>query len=282
MSTTDYYVKMGADHSICQDYGLAGATKNGAAWAAISDGCSAVPDPRNPKYPPGYPFTDYGSRFLVRGAVLELQAAEENDDQFNHWHAFNFADLASRQLELPPDALNATLVLAYERGDMIFADMFGDGVILTLTKEDVLAYTTVEFDRNAPYYLSYVREDGNRQVYHQICKSLTLTHRRRVDGVWQDPLIEMTPISGWGLDPEARVYPKDTYKLVAVCSDGLGSFRDAKGGVVSLEDVLDKMCTFKGFQGEFLNRRMNFFQKACRELGWSHLDDLSIAGIALP
>lgn len=276
---TDYYVKMGSEHIVCQDYGLAGKTKGGRSWAVISDGCSAVANPKSPLLPPGFPYTDYGSRFLVRGAVIELEEAETHNEEFNTWHAFEHASKAADQLGLPSDALDATLVMASEQKEVFLASMYGDGVIITLTRDNILAYTTVEFDQNAPYYLSYSKSNGRRDAYHRICQSQTLTYRlRELDGTWKEPITETVPITGWG---QHREYPKDNYKLVLVCSDGLKSFQ-SKDANVSLEDVLDQLCTFKGLQGEFLTRRLNFFQMTCQKLGWHHYDDLSIAGIALP
>jgi hypothetical protein len=275
---TDYYVKMGSEHIVCQDYGIAGKTKGGNSWAAISDGCSAISNPKSPHHPPGFPYTDYGSRFVVRGAVIELDEAEGQDD-FNVWHAFEHAAKAADQLGLPSDALDATLVMAYEQKALFQTAMYGDGVIVTLTRDNILSYLTVEFDQNAPYYLSYSKANGRRDAYHRICKSQTVTYRRReLDGTWQEPLTETVPIFGWG---QHREYPKDNYKLVLVCSDGLKSFQD-KSANLPLETVLDQLCTFKGLNGEFLTRRLNFFQKTCQDLGWRHYDDLSIAGLALP
>lgn len=271
-SGTDYYVRMGATHSICQDYAIAGVTQDARAYAILSDGCSGTANPRHP----GSPYTDYGSRFLVRAARCEIETG------FNTDLVLNRAIAAVSALNLPPqESLDATLLVAEEVGDEIVVRMYGDGVILTRTREGIVSYTTVDFEQNAPYYLSYAIGQGtsNREaLYRSVCTSKTTVHRRRVDGVWQEPLTETGPI---GDVEQRRVYPKENFDLVLVCSDGVKSFTNATGEV-PFEQVLDHMLTFKSLHGEFLTRRLKFFEKTCREQGWSHYDDLSVAGIYIP
>ena len=49
---------------------------------------------------------------------------------------------------------------------------------------------------------------------------------------------------------------------------------------VPLLQVLDKVLAFKGYQGEFVKRRMRrFLTQEAPLLGWHHDDDVSLAAI---
>lgn len=275
MSGTDYYMRMGSDHSICQDYVLAGSLK-GKAWAILSDGCSGTPIPGDP----GSPHTDVGARLLVRAAQLSLfeRMSGKGNYQLIPEAVIRYASEAADLLRYPSEALDATLMMAEEREQDILVRMYGDGVITTRTREGVVSYTSLEFENNSPYYLNYLIKPGRHYSFKAACKSVTVTHRRRVDGVWQEPLVETNLVGDIEL---SRIYPKANYDLVMLCSDGAKSF--VKAGVpVPVEDVVDQLYALKNLQGEFLTRRLKFFEKFCRVEGWLHKDDLSVAGIYAP
>ena len=72
----------------------------------------------------------------------------------------------------------------------------------------------------------------------------------------------------------------DTIQGVFLFSDGLQTFRDADNNLVPVADVLEQLLAIKSTRGEFLKRRCKkFFGKFCRDNGWHHDDDFSVAGI---
>lgn len=274
MGGTDQYMRMGSDHSICQDYVIAGSIKD-QAYAILADGCSGEPIPGQP----GSPYTDVGARVLVRAAQMALERFMlKLEGQFIPEAVVRHADGILGQLNYPSQALDATLMVAQETETDIIVRMYGDGVLATRTRDGIVSYTSLEFDGNSPYYLNYLTKAGRHQAFRDMCKTVQVTHRRRVDGVWQSPLEETNLIGDIEL---SRIYSKANYDLVLLLSDGAKSF--VKGGnPVPVEDVLDQVFAFKGLKGEYLTRRLNFFEKFCREQGWRHKDDLSVAGIHLP
>ena len=91
------------------------------------------------------------------------------------------------------------------------------------------------------------------------------------------------PVDRTGYSAFRQTYYKGEVELVAVASDGLCSFQRRVGGAyeaVPLLQVLDKVLAFKGYQGEFVKRRMRrFLTQEAPLLGWHHDDDVSLAAI---
>src|SRR6185436_19119745 len=103
---TDYYLKRGRNHSVCEDFATAGI-QDGQGFALVSDGCSASKE------------VDFGSRILVHAARDNFSALLKNG-------AFDAVDFASATIgkagkvlecfsTLPDSTLDATLLLAWVR-----------------------------------------------------------------------------------------------------------------------------------------------------------------------
>lgn len=272
----DYFSRMGSTHQICQDYCIAGTYKN-RGYAILSDGCSGVQTPNMP----GSPFTDFGSRFLVLAAQRCLQ---DFQDSFFHGERI-IADAAAmaRQVGLHKTSLDATL-LVISQGDR-YTKVFqtGDGVVAWRKRDGTINYTTRRYGQGAPYYLGYTLNFDRQLQYLEMAKTVTNIYG------WQKPEGE------WGRSEKEEPLPNDPVKgdsdhifdpededLVLILSDGVESFQKPNGDPVPLEEVLTHLFNIKGFKGQFLTRRcQNFLNRFCREQGWHHADDFSIAGIYL-
>ena len=260
---TDCFFRMGSTHAVCQDYAAAGASSYGGVRAAVSDGCSTAAD------------SDWGARFLVQAAMTERWL-----DRFTVMSA---AQRMQRAAALPRRSLQATLLVASVAGygGELTTYRAGDGVIVTRTRAGHVTYEQVEFDANMPAYLAYSTDANDVEQYKRLCRWRTTTiGERDSSGGWVRRRIggESPDVSG-----RTEVFERSSdFDLVLLLSDGVESFQDPSGDVVSLETVLDELLAFKSFKGQFIGRRCGaFLARTCAERGWKHADDFSVAGIYL-
>jgi len=270
---TDYYFRMGATHSVCQDYAAAGHTEE-RAYAVLSDGCSG-----EAKSDPGSPHTDFGARFLVRSTLYHLPDLFDGD--FPLQKVAVEADGMIRQTRLSRLAMDATLLAAVKSGRYTRTFQIGDGVIAGRTRSGGIRYFTLKFGGNMPYYLGYTLDERREDDF--LAKAKTVTRTTNL----------YTPGEGWGQATEItediidfkicqqHLFNHEEYDVVLLMSDGVESFmRKGTTTSIPLETVLEQVCAIKNTQGEFITRRCNaFLQRFCAENGWIHNDDFSCAGI---
>lgn len=296
---SDACFRMGSTHQICQDYAIAGA-RQGLPYAILSDGCSGVHTPGEP----GSPFTDFGSRFLVRMASVFLRKTIDGglplvvesdlewlNGELTHIMGESLASEAyriARQAGFDKRALDATLIRAVQRPDgSVVVHQAGDGVVAARNRETgLITYTTMKFGNNMPYYLSYLLDIAERRRYFDLARSVEVTTANEVAG---------SGMGGWNWVEETVVHPLiaeipifqrfifgPEYDLVLIMSDGAESFQDQEGQIVPVGAIVKQLFDVKSFEGEFLIRRCNkFLSRFCAERGWKHTDDFSVAGIHL-
>ena len=269
---------IGADHSVCQDYS---AVKNDddRAVAILSDGCSGSKD------------TDFGSRILTRTALgplrellhasslytnVEQEVAEASRKLF-YQIVIDRASRTCKNLDMPLECLDATLLTLSASEDSWTAMMYGDGVMAFGKEDGTLEILSCDFDRSYPRYLSYLTSLERLDAFNAVdgnTQRLRSTTISPSDQVRSDTIItnqEYSYSSG----------KSSEYKFIAVMSDGVKSFTDSQGDPVPWVQVVHELCSFKNWEGEFARRRLNGFLKKSRKAGWRHDDDLSIAAIAI-
>ena len=114
----------GKTHPVCQDYAVAHVTDT-CASVLVSDGCS------------GSPLTDFGARILSQCALNNLSllrddsspTSEANREAFLTATAHD-ASGAARLLKLPPQCLDATLMIVRADAESYHAEVHGDGAIV--------------------------------------------------------------------------------------------------------------------------------------------------------
>lgn len=278
MVETDYYVRMGKTHTICQDYAVAGLS-GGRPYALLSDGCSGSPV----KGDPGSPHTDFGSRFLVRSASYHL--GDLYDGIFPQDKIAIEAYGMVRQTGLPKASLDATLIALVQTGRYFRTYQTGDGVIAARLRDGKLKYHTIKFGENMPYYLGYTLDEWRRQVFLETAKTATVTTNTFEPGVgWGTPIERVEDLNDQFRLCQTRLFDTVEVEAVLILSDGAESFMK-KGTTedVPLEQVVEQVCAFKNYQGEFVSRRLNaFLDRHCVQEGWVHNDDFSCAGIYVP
>jgi hypothetical protein len=276
---TDFYLKRGKDHAICEDFAATGIIGE-HGFALVSDGCSSSKE------------VDFGSRILVHSAKDNLMTLLASGAPFDAT-AFAAATIAKTAevvgcfRSLPVSTLDATLLLALVRSDSTTESFcaqvcfWGDGVAIVRKKERVVA-TMLRFPGNAPCYLTYSLDESRRQAYleHQGGRRQILRvtldlegkeiSREESEECFVDPIV-----------PHQEQFSLEAQDSLALVSDGITQFFTAENTPVSWEKLAPKFVDFKKPTGVFVRRRMNFFERENRAAGLRHLDDLSVAAITL-
>lgn len=258
---SDSYFTIGKSHMVCQDYAYAGVNSAGNQVAIISDGCSGSPD------------TDFGSRYIVRSALICGEIMNSIDDEISFGESLvkGSVDCAHRSisgLNLSSFSLDATLFYVETRGDSVVFITAGDGVIFAKTKEGVLESWNIEYPSGFPYYPSYLLDDKRRKVYEDNCGT------KRVITYYKDS--EVVNSYGNNCHFHYLVLPIEYYDFVGVSSDGILTFSE-----VSMQGALVELTSFKNFGGCFVTRRVRRVIKQCTKSNTLPTDDVSMAVINL-
>ena len=144
----NHHFEIGKEHVICEDYALSDASST-CAYAIVCDGCSSSPD------------VDFGARALALSAkrtLLRIGGGEMQADIFGKITIRNLEHIGDT-VPLHPQALDATLLMAFVKDKNFKAHMFGDGVFFHKSAT-TLRVVHVEFEPNGegkvcPAYLSY-------------------------------------------------------------------------------------------------------------------------------
>lgn len=260
---SDAHFEIGRSHDICQDYALVGTP----ALAVISDGCSSSD------------FTDLGSRFLVLST---------HQDPFSlPVRILDRAHSMAKAANLKNSCLDATLLYAYPSPSGIRVNAFGDGVVVAKHKDGSVEVWSIDFNKEAPAYLSYLLSQGRLAKYREEEKgkrTVTVT-KKFSDGKIETHTKEDLVNDAEFIDlPFSLTFDPTATEAVFIFSDGIRSFRRdlETGGTepVPLEEVLEQVLAIKSYNGEFMARRMKAFSsRFCREKGWHHYDDVSVGAI---
>jgi hypothetical protein len=263
----DSYYTIGKLHLYCEDYVCQG--REPFPYVIMADGCSASPN------------SDVGARLLVLNARRSLArfapaAGDKSGHDVLHWRLgrriVRRAARQVRELGLEPEALDATLLIAWCDGATVHVHLYGDGCIATRRADRGLAVIQVEYAENAPYYLSYlldaercalyreaVGDPSTAQIVRYLNETGVSTRRERFD------------------TPTVFSFSLAVFPTVAVATDGLHSFLNAETGErVDLLEVTWAMLDLRDCQGAFVKSQL---QKVLSDFGRRllfNLDDISL------
>lgn len=274
MINTDTFLKIGDQHKICEDYVIAGVTKQGnppLQYIILSDGCSKSER------------TEMGARILCYMAQQYLK--------FN-FHTYPFipdykkmglwvihnSEMVARNMGLNRDCLDATLLVSWVDWD--FPDsptsniyIYGDGYVATRWQTGV-DVTQIDFrPDNAPYYLSYELDPLRKKAYHDLKVSKIRTIIDATGGKKEEQYAYDAPIT--------HLTNLNFDYTVLLASDGFGSFYRDDGPsqppiLLTPDSIAPGFINFKGKKGSFLQRRASKELKQLNKNGIFHFDDLSI------
>lgn len=280
---SDFHFAIGSSHKVCQDYALAGEA-NGSFFAAVADGCSSSPH------------TDLGARFLCHGAQQALMLSSENEFFFR-----GVLPLAASFLGKwgpSPECLDSTILFVRTIPGLIHVFGCGDGLIAARRRDGSIYVTELEYNNNAPAYLSYqldqqrmdtyskgilssganLGECGFRTTREYLTDASVMEWAELLDDNYTEKVTKHPDDFWW-----VKAYAREAFDLVVVMSDGVRSFQEKKDGVltpVPLLAVLRQLLKFKTIKGEFVTRRCKrFLGKFCEQSGWSHYDDFAMAAV---
>lgn len=282
----DCAFRIGASHSVCQDYARAGAhphaTKEGLGlqsgpYVILSDGCSSSPD------------TDFGARLLVRAAEQALRGGggvPPSDLADVHEEAARRALAWAESAGLPPQAVDATLLTAHLSGGQLILGCSGDGVICLRSRAGALDVYAVSYPSGYPVYPSYAHQPGRLRALEAATLPAREVRRFRSDSV--EECLRPAGVTRGGPLTEVLAVSASDYEYAALFTDGIHSFHRAAqtaGGVVvesvTTDEALRALVSFKGGGGSFVGRRVRRFGKDCEARGWRHEDDLAVGALHL-
>jgi hypothetical protein len=197
----------------------------------------------------GSPDTDIGARLLVSAALLEpvidTGLPERAAATAMGWAAAQGLAVSGRG----PGCLDATLLLAWRDGEHLRALIAGDGAVAVRHRDGRIDCHRIDHGTTPPY-----------PIYrHQPDRLACLT----------------APIA-----PVLFSVPVAEVDLLAVLSDGVFTFTGPLGPVPAA-DIAAELLGVRAPVGDFLARRLRRFRtRTCIARGWSHSDDLSIAGVS--
>lgn len=269
--------QIGHDHAFlgCQDYCLVGEV-NGETYAILADGCSASPD------------VDIGARILAL-AAKEIIIASHNPEMksdLSTYESFGKAcvtkarSIYSNFPNFHPLGLDATLLVLRVKDQNLRAYIYGDGAILYKSGNQFMGYK-VELTTGAPDYLSYTIDPIRLEEYRKFnsarggIKKLTCVSTA-VNNQIEEISIDYNPF-----DPIDLKRPVQTGDIVAISSDGIGSFRKADNTPIDWIEIGNEFIGYKNTTGVFVKRRINAFKKKCAKEGTTHADDISVASIII-
>ena len=292
----DAAFSIGKTHAVCQDYALATsppANENAdvmplhAVW--LSDGCSSSPH------------TDMGARLLVH--TMQTQTARF-DPVFRAQNgsarraalravigeAVGTARQSAAGLGVPTAALDATLLglVCEAESGILHAFGWGDGALVLGFDNGFRTIYRVQFGAGYPFYPVYETHAGRKKSWEAVpSNARTITETRlRPDGIVESERVLPQALGGETL-AYLRVQTKGL-RFAAVLSDGVESLQKRSAGetsatfdAVSPVEAVRELTAFKQFKGDFVQRRMQAFEKNCAKWGWHHNDDVSVAALFL-
>jgi len=260
----DSHFWKGRTHKVCEDYALSFSIQSeevAVPYIIVCDGCSSSPN------------TDVGARVLAHSAAKHISDFGF-DDNFTRRVIYE-AGMTIESLGLRQESLDATLLIGKYEGGKFSCEIFGDGVIAYKTPNELGIYI-VEYESNAPEYLSYNLDQTRYDVYMDATDG-----ERNIDKIiltGDDTVVQAVK------DIEI---PEDA-TMLSLMSDGVCSFMKAADTSTYKKDVqmapafiIKQLVDYKMTNGEFVHRRVRGFEKAAKSNRWYHDDDVSVATIHL-
>ncbi|MDM8547771.1 protein phosphatase 2C domain-containing protein [Candidatus Venteria ishoeyi] len=254
----DQHYITGHSHRVCQDYSLKGRV-NEQSYLILSDGCSASEN------------TDIGARLLCLSAQSLLQS---HINAMPDWKSFGLSVIQetakiAQQIQLSLNALDATLLVAWTAQDRFYVYVYGDGCLAMRSAEGRLRTIDLEFQPNAPFYLSYWLDEALIKQYQVLIKdpkNLSL-HDTKLGYKLLVPFNEVL----------AFTFKRKEYPLLAIFSDGISAWqkRKQRDYLPSLT-VAETLLNFPNLQENFAYRRLAKAQKNYLKQDIYPMDDVAM------
>lgn len=253
----DSFFTIGKSHKVCEDYAL--TNPQCYNLFAISDGCSSSKN------------TDFGSRILLKSLESGLTHFPQAPIPEMVWSK-SLNILAALDMDIT--CLDATIIAAHMKPDgMINLQWFGDGCIVYHYKNGWFDIVDIEYDKNAPYYLSYFFNAQHKETFKNLKQIKTMKRICCDDKGAITNTIEVPSLDEY---QEYTLDPKG-YQSISLFSDGVKTLmsNDPTKPKIPLNQVIKELTTFPITNGEFVKRRCLTFLKKYKDY-YFH-DDFSMA-----
>lgn len=280
----DSYYGIGHKHQVCQDYALHGSLGD-MEYVIVADGCSSAEH------------SEIGAQILCHAAKYQV-ALSYQSGLFLECSLETLSRVLGNSIlkriheiresyPIGRKALEATLFIAVDTPKKTFVFGWGDGVFIERYRFSDGAGTQcvcdIDFTGNAPFYLvsdlnRYLKDLRNKgheeplttYTYHY--KNTTIEGEVNVSSVKREELTDGKPLI-WCNDKSKKDIG-DLYSIT-VCTDGIKSFQEnEKKDSVDLNLIVPEVVEYKATEGEFVKKRMFFFERMARKNNWSHYDDI--------
>ncbi len=238
-------------------------------WVVVSDGCSTAP------------YSDFGARIIASSVVPYLHLQDK--DAFCH-SVLVEAVARCRTLGLPQNSISATLMCIALDEHYFRVKCIGDGIIATLTNDGTFAFHEIRFRHNAPFYLYYEFNEQLKSGYLERFGHIYSIHSTDNEDSWKSE----RKINQHKITCEEFNFARKDYKMVAVMSDGVSSFfKNVSQGTgrvsesAETKDIVTELLSFKGYAGEFVQRRMNKAMQTLKDDGYKNSDDVAVGAIVI-
>lgn len=270
INTDCIYIPAQKPPKVCQDYAICSNTypsTNENPFLIICDGCGSSNN------------TDIGARLLAHSF---RRVFEERGYNFKNLaekleiYAISLADIALKTLKINNDALDATLIFSMVDGGFIKTRFFGDGYLLSLTKDkEIIGSHKISYSKNAPHYLSY-RINKIRQDLYFDMQSDDLCPIKIKNLISSD----QTSLT---IDCDFVHYSiVENLEFYFIMSDGVESFMEiSTGKKIPPLEIMKMIGDIKSKPGEFIKRRVRAVIKELAEKGIYNYDDLSVAAFSI-
>lgn len=267
---SDSFFQRADDHTVCQDFAVASSFEE-LTFAIVSDGCSSAPH------------SDLGAHLMT--AALSQYVWEGCNFSRSYAMAAGHVNGVRSTLGLPTTTMYATLLLACSDGNNLQSALQGDGFVVARRKSGL--YDVIHHEmrsKPAPYYPAYWTDYDDSSNYSKKFADIKMIK----DQYLFDPQTGLLNSKEVNveldyIEPTVYTFPAQDYDMVTVFSDGLAGFytgtpEDKK--MVSLGNVCKELLNFKGINGAFIQRRMQFFFKRVADLRWRTADDFSCGAVS--
>jgi len=276
---TDSYFETGTGHAICEDYALSGEYK-GLYYAIGSDGCSSSDD------------TDTGARLLCHIAKRKIMNMH---DSFRAFEDPKMTELEKilrililqecknigNMLKLRSENFDATLWIATHCGRDVAVFGWGDGAVIKNCGE-LVQVTNLEYESNAPYYLSYglsqERDAAYKKEYGSCYQAVSDVLKMRGSEKLEGDYRHERDCTAAFLMHEENALDGPMISL-SVCSDGINTYQDKENNPITVLDIAEEYSAYKNYSGEFTKRRMLKIKKEKDICGAHHIDDIFCATV---
>lgn len=266
----DSHYMIGKTHLVCEDYAHHFDNK-----MVVCDGCSSSEN------------TDIGARLLALSFDKVIDVCFESFDEDESLYTTIAKELSlemqqiTASLWIPVSSMDASLIGAFidPSTGLLRVIMYGDGSIIYKKKdEDFIRAVNVSYEKEAPYYLSYLHAGLRKDNYIEFANQY---EDGKIKTIKSGNISDLQEYKQRYDFPIYYMFHPEELEFLALVSDGLTSFYE-KGECglrepVDFNRVIMEFTSFPIITPGFVKRRMRRACEVFEKKNIFHSDDISMA-----